>query len=350
MISNTNRKLRVFHGLVNYGTQAGMLAQGLREQGIDAISVSYPDTFKRLIDIELLHGGNITEKIFKTAWNFILRFYWFFRCNTFHFYFGKTLLPNQWDLPLYNFFGKKVLMEYLGYDVQLYQYSIDKYEITNVRYYKLPEESILADIKKTARLKSEVRFLDKQLVCAPYLSEFVPGSTVLPLAIDLKEYIYNPKSEPMNEITIMHAPTSRDNKGTSFILTVIDRLNSEGYNIRKLLVENVSHAELKQNYIECDIFIDQVLAGWYGTASIEAMALGRPTICFIRESYYEYIEYGGSIPIINAQPSTLYEILKKTIDEKHLLPEIGKKSREFVEKVHNHETITKDLIEIYNSL
>jgi hypothetical protein len=31
--------------------------------------------------------------------------------------------------------------------------------------------------------------------------------------------------------------------------------------------------------------IDQIMAGWYGTASIEAMAIGRPVICFIRESY-----------------------------------------------------------------
>jgi hypothetical protein len=80
------------------------------------------------------------------------------------------------------------------------------------------------------------------------------------------------------------------------------------------------------------------------------MALGRPTICFIRESYYEHINYGNKIPIINAKPSTIYEVLKKTIDEKHLLPKIGSDSRKFVEEIHDIKKITSDLITIYKNL
>lgn len=350
MVSKSNKKLKVFHGLVNYGTQAGFFALGLREQGIDALSVSGPDPFKRKIDIELLNGKNFFQKVPYRCWNLIRRLYWFFRYNTFHFYFGESLFSKQRDLPFYKFFGKKVIMEYLGYDVQLYQYSLEKYEITNIRYYKPLDISLLADINKTARLASEKRYLDKQLVCAPCYSEFVSNSTVLPLAIELKEYAYTPKAAPGDEIIIMHAPTSRGNKGTSFIMEAMDRLTKEGYNIRKLLVENITHAELKLKYLECDIFIDQILGGWYGTASIEAMALGRPTICFIRESYFKYIDYGKEIPIINAQPTNLYEVLKKTIDEKHLLPQIGKRSREFVEKIHDLKTLTNKLIYIYQNL
>ena len=52
------KELRVFHGLVNYGTQAGLFARALREAGVEAISVAFPDPFKRHIDVELLHGGD----------------------------------------------------------------------------------------------------------------------------------------------------------------------------------------------------------------------------------------------------------------------------------------------------
>ncbi|MFS8083526.1 MAG: glycosyltransferase [Ginsengibacter sp.] len=342
--------MKVFHGLVNYGTQAGLFAQGLRDAGIDALSVSSSDPFKRKIDIELVQGNSYIEKIFTKSWNWIRRFYWFFRYNTFHFYFGTTLFPNQKDLPLYRFFKKKVVMEYLGYDVQLYQNSLDKYEITNIKYYKPQDISLTDDTIKKARLKSESRYLNKKLVCAPYISEFVQGSTVLPLAIELNEYEYSPKEIPGDEIVIMHAPTSRENKGTSFIMQAIGQLRGEGFNIRTLLIENISHDKLKSKYLDCDIFIDQILAGWYGTASIEAMALGRPTVCFIRDSYFEYIDFGEDIPIINANPSTIYQVLLKTIQEKHLLPEIGKKSREFVEKVHDLNVVTNKLINIYRSL
>jgi hypothetical protein len=80
------------------------------------------------------------------------------------------------------------------------------------------------------------------------------------------------------------------------------------------------------------------------------MAIGRPTICFIRESYFEHIDYGNKIPIINAQPGTIYDVLKKTINNKHLFPELGKRSREFVESIHDLDKLTDRLIEIYVTL
>ncbi len=344
------KKLKVFHGLVNYGTQAGLFAKELRKQEIQAISVTYLDKFKRQTNIELLFGGNILQKIYKYSWNLIRRFYWFFKFNTFHFYFGTTLFPRQLDLPLYKLFGKKVIMEYLGYDVQLYQKSSEKYELTNVKSYYSHEESIKLDKKKIKRLKWETKYLDKQLVCAPYISEFVPKSEVLPLAIDLTEYEFKSRAVPCDGLVILHAPTHRGNKGTEFILRSISELKKSGYNIKLDLIENISHKELKTKYLEADIFIDQIVGGWYGTAAIEAMALGIPTVCFIRTSYFEYINYGNEIPIVNADPRNLTNVLKNLIDNKELLPKIGKLSREFVNKYHNLEIITERLIKIYKEL
>ncbi len=345
-----NRKLKVFHGLVNYGTQAGLLAQGLRNKGIEAISVSYFDRFKRQIDIELDYNGNTINKILKHVINLIRKLYWFYKYNTFHFYYGTSLFYKQIDLPFYKFLGKKVIMEYLGYDVQLYRYSLEKYEVTNVKYYKTHEESLIADKKKLARLKHETPYINKQFVCAPCYLEFVPKAEILPLAIDLSKYQFSPKINNSDEITIMHAPTSKGNKGTEFIMVALNKLINEGYKIKILLIENVSHEELKNKYKECDIFIDQILGGWYGTAAIEAMAIGRPTVCFIRKSYCKYIDYGDEIPIINAEPKTIYNVLKQILDNKDVLKDLGEKSREFVEKVHDLNKITEKLISIYKSL
>jgi glycosyltransferase involved in cell wall biosynthesis len=147
----------------------------------------------------------------------------------------------------------------------------------------------------------------------------------------------------------MHAPTNRGNKGSKYILDAIDKLIEEKYPIKKLLIENVTHNELKKCYKECDIFVDQILSGWYGTASIEAMAIGRPTVCFIRESYFQYINYGTEIPIINAQPSNIYEVLKTLIENKEQFTEIGERSRKFVEKYHDVKSVTKRLIDIYKN-
>jgi len=336
--------------MVNYGTQAGYFSRGLREKGIVAISVAGPDKLKRCCDITLQpHRGRL-NRIANIFIDILQRIRWFKKYNIFHFYFGTTLLPFQIDLPFYRIFKKKVVMEYLGYDVQLYKYSIAKYRFTNVKYYYSKYESLKADRKKLIRLNFEKHFVDKQLVCAPYLSEFVPKAEVLPLAIDLNDYEYSPKTAPGDEIIIMHAPSHRGNKGTKYILEAIQRLKDKGIKIRFMLVENISHAELRKKYEECDIFIDQILAGWYGTASIEAMAIGRPTVCFLRESYFAYIDYSASIPIINANPDNLYEVLINVIERKESLPEIGKRSREFVESIHSLDKCVDKLIGIYEKL
>jgi glycosyltransferase involved in cell wall biosynthesis len=343
------RKLKVFHGLVNYGTQAGLFAHELRNQGVDSISVSYPDRFKRQIDVELLHGGNFFEKIIKHTWNYLRRLYWFFRYNIFHFYYGTSLFPNQWDLPLYRLFGKKIILHYLGNDVQLYEKSVKKYKWTNMPGFIEDKDPIAYDRRILNRMKYEVKYANLQCVCAPCYSEFVPNSIVIPLAIDLELFSYNTYPENTKTV-IMHAPTSRGFKGTDYIVKAIDKLKVEGFDICFNLVENITHAELKEEYKKCDIFIDQIMGGWYGTAAIEAMAIGRPVICSLRKSYFEYIEFGEKIPIIHADPDCIYESIKHLLVNKSRLPQIGIDSRKFVEEIHDCRKIAENLIEIYKRI
>jgi glycosyltransferase involved in cell wall biosynthesis len=284
----TQRKLKIFHGLVNYGTQAGMLAKGLRDAGHIALSVSDFDPFKRQIDIELLHGGNFAQKVFKHSLNLTRKVYWFFSFNIFHFYYGTTLLPNQIDLPFYKLFNKKVVFHYLGNDIQGYKGSVEKYKWTNMRGFIGDRDPDEYDKRITKRFLYETNYADKQIVCAPYLSEFVQKSIVLPLAINTQSFKYT--KHPQNDIPIlMHAPTHRAFKGTNYIIEAIENLKREGYKFIFQTIEIATHQDLKELYIKCDVFIDQIMGGWYGTASIEAMALGRPVIFSLRKSDYEHI-------------------------------------------------------------
>lgn len=339
------KKIRVFHGLVNYGTQAGILAQSLREHSISALSVAGYDRYKRLIDVELYSGKSITKRFF----NWVRLFTYFFKFNIFHFYFGTSLFPSQMDLPFYRMFGKKIVMHYLGNDVQGYKKSVEKYKWTNMPEYIGNGNSVLHDSRIQRRLAFELKYTDLAFVCAPLYSEFVPSSKVLPLAIDLNKYAYT--VSPYNKVLeIMHAPTHKGFKGTSYIVNAIGKLIAEGYPVKLNLVENITHDQLKEEYKKCDIFIDQILSGWYGTASLEAMATGRPVICSIRKSYFKYISYGDEIPIIHADPDCIYDSILYLIKNREMLPEIGIASREFVEKVHDHNKIVVDLIQEYKNL
>ena len=50
--------MKVFHGLVNYGTQAGMFSRELRRQGVEAISIVTADPSRRLVDINMRYDLN----------------------------------------------------------------------------------------------------------------------------------------------------------------------------------------------------------------------------------------------------------------------------------------------------
>jgi glycosyltransferase involved in cell wall biosynthesis len=345
-------KMKVFHGLVNYGTQSGFHARELRELGIDAKSVTQYDKFERVTDLTLKHSGkNLVHKLYNYIWNQIYLVYCFFRYNIFHFYAGKSLTKSQWDLPLYKFFGKKIVFEYLGIDVQKYKYCVENFKYTNIIYLVDEEHAEEHDRNIEKKLNWHGKYADLQLVCAPCYSPYVSGSKVLPLGIDLDEYTYTPMPERNGKLKIMHAPTHRGNKGTEFIIDAIDRLIDNDYAVEKMLVENVSHSRLKELYRECDIFVDQIMGGWYGTASIEAMALRRPVVCSIYEEFCEYADYTEGMPIIHADPDSIYDVLKQlVVKDRRELEKIGAESRSFVEKVHDISKTTDLLLEIYTKL
>jgi glycosyltransferase involved in cell wall biosynthesis len=348
-----NKKLKVFHGLKNFGTQAGLFVKELRKQDIEAISVVHQDKFDRDVDVQIPYGGkNKIQRLFNLLRSIVRRFYWFCKYNTFHFYWGTTLLPRQWDLPFYKLFGKKVIMEYLGHDIRHYQTLVERYDLpeSHVYYINMDEH----DNKTRRRINNEKQHIDYIVSCLPTHVDFAKSydmevNEVLPLAINVEQIPYIPlesrsKDEP---IIILHAPTNRIFKGTDYIVKAIESLKNEGYNIDFRLVEDVSHQQLFKEYERCDIFVDQISVGWYGTAALEAMCVGRPVCAFIDERYFQYIDYADEIPAINVTKENISNQLRKVLNKREWLSEMGKRSRAFVEKYHDIENVTKNLINIY---
>lgn len=342
-----SKKLKVFHGTINYGTQAGLFSAELRKRGIDSYSLGWPDPFKRQIDFELLHGGNLFQKIYRHLFNVFIKIRSFIKYNTFHFYYGKSLFESGIDLWFYKFLGKKVVMEYLGNDIHLHTVLIERYQLPKSHIYNLHPLEHDKKIKK--RYDFEKQFIDKMLVCSPCYAEFADDAETLTLAIEVEKY-------PIQELTIsdkiviMHAPTDRVFKGSQIIEGAIAKLQNEGYSIEYNMVQGVTHAQLIEHYKKAHIFIDQISTGWYGTASVEAMALGIPTMVFYDSLYSKYIDYFDEIAAINISEKTIYSELKKLLDNKHELPNLSKKMRGFVEKHHNVDKITNRLIAIYQEL
>lgn len=340
--------LKVFHGLVNYGTQAGILAKDLREFGVCARSYTKADLYYRQTDYHFKPRKTSFGKLFYYKfWYQLVKISCFFRYNIFHFYYGTTLFNKQKDLPFYRFFGKKVIMHYLGGDIQLYQTVIERYKLPlNHRFHAQASEH---DRSIQQRINYEEQFINKQIVCSPAYSEFAPNAIFIPLAINIKKFRYH-KIKNKNTIRIIHAPTDKVFKGTSIIEDGITKLINEGLPIEYKRLEKLSHNELLEEYQNCDIFIDQISIGWFGTAALEAMALGRPTCAFIDPLYFSYISKEYKPPIVNINADNITNKLRKLVYNFDLRKKISISGRKFIEDFHDSKIITHKLIKIYKNL
>lgn len=344
--------MRVFHGLVNYGTQAGFVARGLRDLGVKAKSYTFMDTYNRPTDYMFSQRHGLISKLwFYGIYYPLVRFICFFKFDVFHFYFGTSLSKNQWDLPFYRLFGKKVIMHYLGNDVELYQWSKENYDITVVTDMWSEQDGLAHDKKILKRLANETPYCDEQIVCSPQYSPFVKDAKFIPLGLDLEQFSFSKIPPIENAIRIVHAPTSRKKKGTQYLIDAVEKLQSEGVAVELDVVEGVSHAELLERYKEAHICVVSLMGGWYGTSAIEAMALGRPVVSFVRESLFDYIDWtADEVPIISANKNTIYEVLKDVLSHPERLEEIAKESRTFAINRHDYHNVAKNLLNMYQNL
>ncbi|MEK9773222.1 MAG: glycosyltransferase family 1 protein, partial [Opitutae bacterium] len=153
-------------------------------------------------------------------------------------------------------------------------------------------------------------------------------------------------------LRIGHAPSNRQVKGTQEILDVIKQLKinfEERFEF--VLIENVDHEDAMRLYDSIDILIDQIYVGWYGGLAVEAMALGKPVLCYIRESDLRFIpqEMAQDLPVINVESNTLLTVLSSMIEmPREQLLELGRRSRSYVEKWHCPTKVVQQLIEGMN--
>ncbi|NVK04812.1 MAG: glycosyltransferase [Flavobacteriia bacterium] len=346
--------MRIFHGLVNYGTQAGMIAKGLREIGVKAKSHTTFDAYKRQTDFMFADSRKPLNKLlyYRVLYP-ILKIFWFFSYDTFHFYYGTSLWKNQKDLPYYKRFGKKVVMHYLGYDVEEYEWSVKNYSITNLSQSFTQDEGRIHDDKIRERRKYEAQFLNAEIVCSPQYAPFVPNAQLIPLAIDVDMFKFHPiehipEDEPLR---LIHVPTSRKKKGTDYLIEAVEELQKEGVQIELDVCEGVTHAELLSRYLQAHVSVVALLGGWYGTAGIESMAMGRPIVTFMRETLFEYSQLSSDdIPIINANRDTIKSVLNDLCNNKQQLVKLSHEARAYVEQEHHYLKLAERCKSIYESL
>jgi hypothetical protein len=310
------RPLRVVHCPVNVAGIPWQNVQALRRKGVDARLVVF--NRGRLhsaadVDLRRPRGFLRAQVVQWRAFARLLR-----QTDVFHFYFGLTLVPKSLQFPLLRAFRKKSLYHYLGSDIRG----------------RTP-----ADLAYGKRA-------DAQVVGSYDAVRWVPDAEVIPPGLDLASYLPVPPSDRERPL-VVHAPSDRIRKGTEHVVRACEQLGVE-----LDVVERLPHHEARARYERADIVVEQLNAGWHGVFALEAMALGKPVVTYLKDDVVRRTEeaYGIRVPIVSATKETLAERLRPLVASPAERRRIGADSRAYVERVHDIDRVADRLLELYSRL
>jgi glycosyltransferase involved in cell wall biosynthesis len=310
------RRLRVVHCPVNVAGIPWQNVQALRRKGVDARLVVFNrGRLHHEADLDLCRPkGFVRGQL--VQWRTLARL--LPRTDVFHFYFGLTLVPKSLQFPILRTFGKKSIYHFLGSDIR----------------------------GKTLEELAYGKRADARVVGSFDAIRWVPDAEVIPPGLDLSSYDPVPPSDRPRPL-VVHAPSDRVRKGTEHVVRACEQLG-----IELDVVEKLPHEEARKRYERADIVVEQLNAGWHGVFGLEAMALGKPVVTYLKDDVVRRTEeaFGVRVPIVSATKDTLAERLRPLVDSPEERRRIGAESRAYVEHVHDIDKIADRLLELYSRL
>lgn len=253
--------------------------------------------------------------------------------------------------------GCVCLVQYQGDDARQGDFSRGQFPVSIAAHVEPGYYSTVGDEHKRAQIRLMGKYCHKVYALNPDLLHVLPQTAVfLPYAhISLEDWqtAYGSETDD-TPLRIGHAPTHRGVKGTDKLLEALETLRAEGLAFELVLVEGKTQIEAKHLYATTDVVFDQLYAGWYGGLAVEAMALGKPVMVYLREDDLGFIpaEMRAELPFIRTAPDSLLDDLRTLLrTPRRRLIEAGKRGRAYVEKWHDPALIARrvvaDIHEVY---
>jgi len=363
MTPEFDKGTRILHCPENLGGNAKRLSDHEKGHGFKSWSISLrKEVFGFEADQTLVKSGSFLLgelARWKLLWLAVTGY------DVIHFNNGKTIMPHRipfssirkrtnlliallytpysWlfegkDLCFLKLVGKQISFTFQGSDARLSSHYTALHPAKVIEKLNPDYVSARADSYKLKRIARAEKFADEIYCLNPDLlrnfsarAKFRPYYNVDTHEIAPHEVFAD------DTVHIVHAPSKRDIKGTSYIVEAVNNICSTKPNVRFTLVENLSNEDAQKIYDTADLFIDQLIVGWYGGVSVELLARGVPVICFMADtSDLPQVEVlTNAVPICNSNINTieadLEEILKRPKDE---LKRCGESGVEFVKKFH----------------
>lgn len=279
------------------------------------------------------------------------------RYDIFHFFCDRGILApvnrmgiNPKELVLLKRAGKFLFTYTYGADVRTQEVTKNLGQYNLCMSCPAPGVSCICDDKTGASNVAQIGEHATAMLAMGDMVAYVPGSRNMhfwPIDLDRLSYV-GVRQDWGKPLRIAHVPNHTHFKGTVYLEEVVKRLCAEGYEIELLRAQGVTNEQVLNIYAQADIVADQFIAGFHGYAALEAMSLGKPVLCYLRNT--DMMLDPVTCPIINTNPDTLYDVLKRILSGEFDLVEIGKRSRNYVEINYSLSSVANRLGEMYLEL
>jgi len=354
-----SKPIRVLHCPTNVGSHPVALCAAERLLGLESESMAYScSALTSPPDICLgVEGKNPLGELKRQF------FFWksLSRYDVYHFNFGLSFfqypgilsLFNNWDLPLLKALGKTIIVTYQGCDARDREACARELETTPCAEEQcgLPYCNEHRTRRKRRSIARFNQFADHIFSVTPDVLPFLPDRTdYLPFA-SVDPALVTPHPPGNKErLCVVHAPSDTCIKGSSYVNSAIETIMTERDDVDYIRVENMPRKDALREYARADVVVDQLLVGSYGTLAVEAMALGKPVICYIRESDMQNLPtmMWEELPIVSATPETIQSVLSDLLNDRSRLKTLGEHGRKYVERWHNPTRVAEQTKKVYH--
>jgi hypothetical protein len=282
----------------------------------------------------------------------VLQEFWMFwrivaRYETIHAHFMYTLSREGWELPILKRLGRRLVVHFRGCEARDRDRNMKLHPDLNICQ-ECDHRPPICKLPQSARRREWAeRFADLVLVTTPDMKDFNPDAIHFPFFAPDQP----PVSEPVEAnagFKIVHVTNQPGIEGTRHIERVMGNLQQKGWPIRFVWIHGRPHHEVLRELANADLAIGKMKMGYYANAQIESMAMGVPTITFVREAFMtDALRESG---FIFATLATLESVIERYLRHPDELAAKRAKARVSILALHDNAVLSRRLAGLYAEL
>lgn len=334
------KKLEIDYNFITFG------------ENIRKYDIQDKQTIFQILFNKLSHKQSVSEGMIKKFYHILhllVRLPLFcislFKYDVFMFNYNSSFF-GLYDLPILKFFKKKIIYCYFGSDGRapylsgnyiLENYTLEQvYQISNNLYHKNKKIEKYADY----------------IVIDPKYSHFFSKKSIdfilIGIPMDLNHISIESIEENSHDfVVIVHAPSTKKQKGSEYFSKIIKELQNEGFEINYIELSNLPNRVVLENLAKCDFVLDELYsdAPMAGLAT-EAAYFGKPSVIGGYANFDSRID--EIPPSMYIEPSEIKSAIIKLIEDKEFRINLGQKAKQYVTNYRNPEVVADRFLRIIN--